>query len=329
MKTYNSQNLPLEHVVKNGRNFLLYNFKVKDTKAKPANPNSPKAIDQWNDFEAGTYFLDNAVIEDIVKTVNKMNIPAVLEINFDLGRNAHIAPIKIPILPAVVEKNIDDSTFIQRYTDFYDDKRTEQLPAPKGVDDLTLTPLNLEEERAKTPYIDIIESNQVVLVKEQIRRLIITEYLYAKSRLETDRDQIPIIEFIEGLNIINEYYDLRQIDPEDIHFDKVSSLSKKLAGAYVKDSEYPDAIHEFSIKLQQQKGQSPSRDVYCLKTPGYHVIGLRCGKNPEQIANIARLDALVAERITNMSKTESIIDLYKRKLPKNPEDFLPKQPGNN
>ena len=329
MKTYNSQNLPLEHFIKNGRNILHYTFKVKDTKAKPANPNSPNAIDQWNDYEAGTFHLDDSVIEDIVKTVNRLNIPAIIDIEFDLGRNAGMTPIKLPILPAVVEKNISDPLFVQRYVDYYDDKRAEQLPAPAGVTDLEYTPLDLAEERKKIPSIDVIEKNQVYLVKEQIRRSILTDYLYALSRVETDRSQIPVLDFICGLNIINEHYNLSEIDPEFVHFERLASVSKKASGPRTPDAAYPEAVYDFSIELQKKKLKTGTPDIYCLKTPGYHIIGLNKGKSPEDVARIARIDRLVAERITYMTAAESIIDQYKRYAPKNPADRLPKQPGSN
>lgn len=325
MKTENSQGLPLEHEVKNGRNFLHYTFKVKDTKAKPANPNSSKPADHWNDYEAGTYHLDDNIIEEIIKTVNRLNIPAVIDIQFDLGRNSHMTPISIPVLPAVVEKNITDPVFVQRYVDYFDDKRTEQLPAPDGVTELEYIPLNLEEERAKIPSIDIVEKNQAFLVKEQIRRAILTEYLYSLSKVETDRSQIPILDFISGLNIINEHYDLREIDPEFVHFEKTSTFFKEASGPRTPDEVYPKVIHGFSIELQKKKHQNQTPDIYCFKTPGYQIVGLRQGKTPEEIARNARIDKLIAERITYMSKAESIISQYKRYVAKNPIDRLPKQ----
>lgn len=82
MQTYNSQNLPLEHIVKSGRNILHYQFVVKNTKAKPADKTSSKVADRWNDDEPVTRALDEVLIEKIVKTVNKMGIPAIIDIVF-------------------------------------------------------------------------------------------------------------------------------------------------------------------------------------------------------------------------------------------------------
>ena len=97
MHTYNSRNLPLEHVVKSGRNILHYQFVVKNTKAKPADKTSSKAADRWNDDEPVTRALDKELIEKIVKTVNSLGYPAIIDIVFknDVAGYTPL-PIQIP-----------------------------------------------------------------------------------------------------------------------------------------------------------------------------------------------------------------------------------------
>ena len=66
MKTYNSENLPLEHIVKSGRSVLHYKFVIKNTLAKIALANCSKDGMELKDTNIFVWGEDQLAVTKVV-----------------------------------------------------------------------------------------------------------------------------------------------------------------------------------------------------------------------------------------------------------------------
>lgn len=314
MKTENSENLPLEHIVKSGRDFLHYKFIIRNTFAEPAKLKPVKSSDSWNDQESPTYNLDNHSIENIVETVNRLGIPATIDISFKPISSSYTpSPIRIDVFPVAIELNKDDIKFVNEYIYSQREDYAREL-----ADSL----------RAQGVDIDALVAQKIEIIKEQIRRTIIWEYLVEKRLLSKNEMTQNKLKWIEGLNIIDDHYDLRKIAASDIEVKELSRIiPDEYSGTFFSDSVYVEAIEKFSRELQTLRNQTGLDTVFALKTPGKHVMGLQVGHTPEEIERIVRFDKLLAESEISQSQFETIIERYKRVVPRPPQQKPPTKPG--
>ena len=295
MKTYNSQNLPLEHVVKSGRDILHYNVLVRRTPATPAIPGSKKPSDFLNGQESPTYNLDNYTIENAVKTVNKLGIPAIIEIEFKQYPSSYTPdPIRVVLFPLSIELQSDDVTFVNEYIYAHNDSYARDMA-----------------DKLRTQGVDLgaLEAQKIEIVKEQIRRSIIWQYLLEKTRTTENPQREKMLRWIESLNIINDHYDIRQIAAEDVELRHLSEITSD-------DNDYAKSVEAFSRELQTIRLYNGMKTVFAFKTPGLHVIGLKIGNTPEEIEKNAQFDKLLTQHIADQVHFETMIDRYKRIVPK-------------
>ena len=307
MHTYNSRNLPLEHIVKSGRNILHYKFVVKNTQAKPADKTSSKAADRWNDDEPVTRALDKELIEKIVKAVNSLGYPAIIDIVFENDDAGYTPlPIQIPILPIAIEAQRDIPQFIEGYIGSHNEEYVrKQTTALK---------------KSGFPF----ESHLITkinLIKEQIRRELMFRYLSEAAKIADAGEGSNGYKWLEGLNIINNHYNLADLGQRPIHRGKLYSIMPTPPNMSTTNADYSRAIREFSEQVQIANDGS----IYLMSTPGIHVIGLNPGKSPTEIARRAKFDELLADQIMNHDLFYQIIEKYLKKVPKAPKK--PSQPG--
>lgn len=295
MKTYNSQNLPLEHVVKSGRDILHYNILVRRTPATPAIPGSKKPSDFLNGQESPTYNLDNYTIENAVKTVNKLGIPAIIEIEFKQYPSSYTPdPIRVALFPLSIELQSDDVTFVNEYIYAHNDSYARDMA---------------DKLRTQGVDLDALEAQKIEIVKEQIRRSIIWQYLLEKTRTTENQQREKMLRWIESLNIINDHYDIRQIAAEDVELRHLSEITSD-------DNDYAKSVEAFSRELQTIRLYNGMKTVFAFKTPGLHVIGLKIGNTPEEIEKNAQFDKLLTQHVADQVHFETMIDRYKRIVPK-------------
>lgn len=307
MQTYNSQNLPLEHIVKSGRNILHYKFVVKNTQAKPATRSSSNTIDHWNDDEPATRALDEVLIEKIVKTVNKMGIPAIIDIVFknDVAGYTPL-PIQIPILPIAIEAQKDIPQFLDKYILYHNDVYAREQ--------------NAKLKKSGFPF-DTYQTSKINLIKEQIRRELMYMYLFEESKIADAGQGTNGYKWLAGLNIINNHYNLDDLSKRPLHRDKLYSIMPTTPDMNTTNADYSRAIREFSEQVQTANDGS----IYLMSTPGIHIIGLNPGKSPTEIARRAKFEELLADQIMNQNYFNGVIKRYQTTVPN--EKRKQSQPG--
>lgn len=307
MQTYNSQNLPLEHIVKSGRNILHYKFVIKNTQTKPANRNSSNPIDHWNDDEPATRALDEVLIEKIVKTVNKMGIPAIIDIVFENKFSSYTpSPMKIPVFPAAIEYQKDKPQFLDKYILYHDDAYAREQ--------------NAELKKSGFPF-DAYQTSKINLIKEQIRRELMYKYLFEEAKIADAGQGTNGYKWLAGLNIINNHYDLDALSRRPFHIDKLYSIMPTTPDMNTTNADYSKAIREFSEQSQTKFDET----IHLFSTPGTHILGLKQGKSSTEIARWAKFEELLADQIMNQDYFNLAMARYQTTVPN--EKRKQTQPG--
>ena len=297
MQTYNSQNLPLEHIVKSGRNILHYKFVIKNTQAKPANRSSSNPIDHWNDDDPSTRTLDETLIDAIIKKVNELGIPANIDISFENKFGITPSPMNIFVLPTAIEIQKDKPNFIAEYIYSHDEHFAKAQAAELKRSGLKL---------------GILQDLKVKLVKEQIRRTLIYQYLLEQTKIQNNPNTTNPLKWLEGLNIINNHYDLAGMASRKVHLKKTDSIVPRDKSLATENLVYADAIREFSKNLQLSGDDA----IYLFSTPGVNVIGLNRGTTASKIDYNADFDKHLMLHIAEQTQLSSIVNEYMRKVPK-------------
>ena len=300
---YNSEGLPIKAIGINqhatNKHFLHYHQDVFYAGAKPGDKNAPRAVDKIADDDPHTRVLDEDGLDKIVKTVDEYGYPALCEITLKNKDKSIIKTIPLYVLPTCVEARKQNYEFVDRkyiptWTPETTRKQTEQDKQSKNY--------NFEEE----------QKFNINALKEHLRRELLSTYFNAKQNENT-----YLTELIEGLNIINNHYDVSKLRQAKVKNVKLSDVYPEITtGDYQKN--IINATAHFSKKFQTEN--AGTFDVCEMGGCGYHLIGLKKGKTAQDIERYAKLDAVMVQTAIDMEhRNKSIVSKYMET--KNPGSF--------
>lgn len=292
-----------KHRAVGGKDILQVQYKIANSKAEPG------------DNEFGTEALDSSTIKALIEKVNEEGMPMMLKIEFDAGYNTRFKTLEIPILPMCVEHRKRDKQFAMRYAILGSPEQTRELIK----NDVECKLYDLE--------------SQIELQAEQTKEYIRREMMKAYLKIKRSEPSHHSIKLVEGYHIVNQYYDLTKIAPDQIDAVKLSNIYRQLQTPDMNE-DFPKkdfkAVYEFSKKYQLDNAGS---DRVCfVYGAGEHLVGLKKGKTYAEAEAIAKQDAVAAIKTYEIEVIDmGIVDQYTHsKLRKNGDITganIPQQPG--
>ena len=221
-------------------------------------------------------------------------MPMILTVEFDAGYNTRFKTLQIPILPMCVEHRKRDGQFRMRYAIAGSPEQTRELIKNDVECKLYDLPSQMK-----------LQAEQI---KEYIRREMIKSYLKIK-RSEPDHHAISLV---EGYHIVNKYYDIASIAPDQIDAVKLSDVYKQLQKPDMNET-FPSrdfkAVYEYSKKYQIENAQNGN--VSFVYGAGEHLVGLKKGKTHAEAEAIAKQDAMAAIKTYEIEVIDmGIVDQY-------------------
>lgn len=235
--------------------------------------------------EFGTETLSEHSIKQIVEACNETGYPAIYEIKFKLKQNSVYDTITIPILPTVLNQNIEEFQARQKYAYYL-------------TPELILKQTKKAQKQNAKEFKQSI-SEQIESIKEYIRMELIIPYL---KLTQGSYPEIKTLDFIKNMTIVREKYDLDQISKNDIKSVRLNCSNF---------DDFDKILYDYAIRTSRDNANNNTVElVYGNQT---NVVGLKKPKTYEELkAYASEIKSLFIFR-KKIDESRSFMDEYKRR----------------